>query len=60
MLFDKGTSKKNDLSNFQPVSVLTTFSKIYKKVTEKVIDTTMNKYLSPFVSAYQQNYTVDS
>ena len=36
------------------------FSKIYKKVTEKLIDTTMNKYLSPFTSTYQQNYTVDS
>ena len=43
------------MSNFQPVSILTTFSKIYKKVTKKLIDTIMKKYLSS-IFAYQQNY----
>ena len=53
---DKGT-KKNDISNFRPVSILTTFSKIYERVTKKLIDEVMNKYVSPFISAYRQNYS---
>ena len=31
---DKVTSNKNDISNFRPVSILTTFSKIYERVTK--------------------------
>ena len=31
---DKGTSKKSNISNFLPVSILTTFSKIYERVTK--------------------------
>ena len=53
---DKGT-KKNDISNFRPVSILTTFSKIYERVTKKLIDKAMDKYLSLFISAYRQNYS---
>ena len=53
---DKGT-KKNDISNFRPVSILTTFSKIYERVTKKLIDKAMGKYLSPLISAYRQNYS---
>ena len=34
--FDKGTSKKNDISNFRPVSILTTLSKIFERVTKKM------------------------
>ena len=30
----KVTSNKNDISNFRPVSILTTFSKIYERVTK--------------------------
>ena len=56
-LIDEGTSKKNDKSNFRPVSILITFSKIHEKVTINVIETTMNKYLSPSISAYQQNHS---
>ena len=54
---DKGTFKKNDISNFRAVSILTRFSKIYKRVTKKLIDKAMDKYLSPFTSACQQNYS---
>ena len=57
---DKGTSKKNDISIFRPVSILTTSSKIYEKVTTKMIDKAMNKYLSPFISAYGQNYSTQN
>ena len=31
---DKVTSKKSNISNFLPVSILTTFSKIYERVTK--------------------------
>ena len=31
---DKSTSKKNDMPNFRRVSILTTFSKIYERVTK--------------------------
>ena len=54
---DKGTSYKNDISNFRPVSILTTFSKIYVRVTKKLIDKAVDKYLSSFISVYQQNYS---
>ena len=53
----KVTSNKTNISNFRPVSVLTTFSKIYERVTKKLIDQVMNKYVSPFISAYRQNYS---
>ena len=33
---DKGTSKKNDVSNFRQATFLTAFEKIYEKVTKKI------------------------
>ena len=54
---DKGTSNKNDTSNFRPVSILTKFSKRHERATKKVIDKAMDKYLSPFISAHRQNYS---
>ena len=41
----------NYLSNFKPISILTTFLKIHEKLTKRQIDAAMNKYLSPFISA---------
>ena len=32
----KGTSNKNDISNFRPVSIFTTFSKLYERITKKL------------------------
>ena len=57
---DKGTSNKNDISNFQPVCILATLSKIYERVTEKLIDKAMDKYLSPFISADRQKYSAQN
>ena len=44
---DKGKLEKNDMSNFRPVSVLNTFSKIYERVIKDQIVCGMEKYFSP-------------
>ena len=49
---DKGKPNKNEISNFRPVSILNTFSKIYQKVVKDQIVSGLDKYLSPFISAY--------
>ena len=42
---DEGTFNENYISNFPPVSILTTFSKIYEGVIKKLIDIKiMDKY----------------
>ena len=45
------------MSNFRPVSVLNTFSKIYERVIKDQIICGMEKYFSPFLSAYRKNYS---
>ena len=54
---DKGKLNKNEMSNFRPVSALNTFSKIYERVIEDQIVRGMEKYFSPFLSAYRKNYS---
>ena len=54
---DKGKPNKNEMSNFRPVSVLNTFSKIYERVIKDQIVRGMEKYFSPFLSAYRKNYS---
>ena len=54
---DKGKPNKNEMSNFRPVSVLNTFSKIYERVIKDQIVHGMEKYFSPFLSAYRKNYS---
>ena len=52
--------KKDDRSlkeNYRPVSVLSTFSKIFGKVLKNQITSYSDKFLSPFVSAYRTNYS---
>lgn len=44
---EKGKSKKYDLLNFRPASVLNTFSKIYKQVIKKQFVLGTGKFLSP-------------
>ena len=48
---DKDTFKKNEISNFRPVSILTTLWKKYKKVAKRSPNVDINKLLSPFLSA---------
>ena len=45
------------MSNFRPVSELNTFSKIYERVIKYQIVRGMEKYFSPFLSAYRKNYS---
>ena len=54
---DKGKPNKNEMSNFRPVSVLNTFSKIYERVIKDRKVRGMVKCFSPFLSAYRKNYS---
>ena len=54
---DKGKPDKYDVLNYRPVSILSTFSKIYEKVIKNQLVSYFDKYLSPFISAYRKNYS---
>ena len=54
---DKGKPNKNEISNFRPVNILNTFSKIYEKVIKYQLVSGLDKYLSPFISAYRKGYS---
>ena len=54
---NKGKPNKNEISNFKPVSVLNTFSKIYERVIKDQVVCGMEKYFSPFLSVYRKNYS---
>ena len=51
---DRGKPNKNEMSNFRPVSLLNNFSKVYGKVIKDQIASGMEKYFSPFLSAYRK------
>ena len=53
----KGKPNKNKMSSFRPVSVLNTYSKVYERVIKDQIVCGMEKYFSPFLSAYKKNYS---
>ena len=55
--FDKGKPNKNEISNLRPVSILDTFSEIYEKVIKDQLVSELDKYLSPFISAYRKGYS---
>ena len=54
---DKGKPGKYDVLNYRPVSILSTFSKIYEKVIRNKLVSHFDKYLSPFTSTYRKNYS---
>ena len=39
------------------VSILNTFSKVYEKVIKDQLVSGLDKYLSPFISAYRKGYS---
>ena len=53
---DKGKPNKNEMSNFRPVSVLNTFSKIYERVLKDQINSPWHIF-HRFLSAYRKNYS---
>ena len=57
ILLDNGKPIKNEISNFKLVSILNTFSKIYEKVIKDQLVSGLDKYLSPFISAYRKGYS---
>ena len=52
---DKGTSKKNEIFNFQQAR--TSFLRMHEKVAKRSLKTDMDKLLSPFLSPYKLNYS---
>ena len=52
---DKGKPNKSEISNFRPVSVLNTFSKVYETAIKDQIVCGFEKYFSLFLSAYRKN-----
>ena len=54
---DKGTDKKNEISNFRPVSLLNCFAKIYEKTISTRITLAMDIFFSPYISAYRENFS---
>ena len=53
----KVNQTKMKFSNFTPVSILNTFSKIYKKVIKNQLVSGLDKYFSPFIFAYRKGYS---
>ena len=51
---DKRKPNKNEISNFRPVNIVNTFSKIYEKVIKDQLVSGLGKYFSPFISAYRK------
>ena len=49
---DKKTDDKYVISNFRPVSISNSFSKIYENVIKNKLLKSMKVLLSPFISAY--------
>ena len=56
-LVDKKTDDKNKISNFRPVSVLNTFSKVYEIIIKNHLVSIMNNHFSPYIAAYRENYS---
>ena len=54
---DKGKPNTNEISNFRPVSILNTFSKIYEKVIKDQLVSGLDKYPLPFISAHRKGYS---
>ena len=54
---DKKTENKHSISNFRPVSILNTFSKIYEKFSKDFLISEIEMFLSPFLAAYRKSYS---
>ena len=52
---EKQSDDKNKVSNFRPVSVLNTFSKISESVIKNQLISVLNNIFSPFLAAYRES-----
>ena len=50
---DKVSSDENSILNYRPFGILTTFSKIYDHVIKDYLISSMNRYFSPYLTAYR-------
>ena len=57
VLLDKGKSNKYDMSNFRPVSVLNTFSKIYEQAIKEQIVLDTENFLWPKTTVHRTSYS---
>ena len=48
--------KREEIKNYQPISILSSFSKIYQKSIQESIAPFVDKFLSKFASAYKKAY----
>ena len=56
---DEHTDDKYSVTNFRPVSVLSTFSKIYEKIVKYFLSSKMEHHFSPFISAYRKSFSTE-
>ena len=56
---DKHTDDKYSVTNFRPVSVLNTFSKIYEKIVKAFLISKMEQDFSPLLSAYRKSFSTE-
>ena len=54
---DKQSDDKNKVSNFRPVSVLNTFSKIYESVIKNQLISVLNNIFSLYLTTYREYYS---
>ena len=47
------------MTNFRPVSVLNTFSKIYEKIVKDFLISKMKHHFSRFISAYRKSFSTE-
>ena len=52
---DKKTEDKHCISNFRPVSILNTFSKIYEMFAKNLLLSNIEEFFSPFLAAYRKS-----
>ena len=52
-------NKREKIKNYRPVSVLSSFSKIYEKFLQESITPFVDEFLSEFISAYREAYSTN-
>ena len=56
---DKHADDKYSVTNFQPVSVLNTFSKTYEKIVKDFLISKMEHHFSLFISGYCKSFSTE-